>query len=75
LGFDIYDTNEHGIIVMTEESKDPSGYDFAKWLIEQDMNNQTMPKDFNFSVHSKNPVGAENIRSILTNYLHFKKDR
>lgn len=48
----------------------PSGYDFAKWLIEQDLNNNGfIPNDFEFVVHSMNPVGRANITFLLTNYL------
>jgi hypothetical protein len=50
-----------------------TGYDFAKWLIEHDMNTDTMPEYFAYRVHSKNPVGAKNIQTILDNYLKFKK--
>jgi hypothetical protein len=49
-----------------------TGYDFAKWLVELDMNTNTMPKDFHFTVHSKNPIGAEYIRSYLENYIRQK---
>ena len=48
----------------------PSGYDFAKWLIEMDLDNlYKFPKDFKFNVHSANPIGKANIEGILNNYL------
>lgn len=51
----------------------PSGYDFAKWLVEESLDgNLNFPEDFDFNVHSANPVGAKNIQSILENYLNFK---
>ena len=51
----------------------PSGYDFAKWLVEQDMNlNYLFPANFSFYVHSANPVGKKNIESYLNNYLYLK---
>ncbi len=51
----------------------PTGYDLAKWIVEMDMDAVlTLPNEFDFTVHSKNPVGAENIRSYLNNYLVFK---
>jgi len=31
------------------------------------------PDDFQYKVHSKNPVGAENIRSLLQRYIDFVK--
>ena len=51
-----------------------TGYDFAKYLIESDLDNiATFPKNFTFNVHSANPVGKENIENLLKNYLKFKK--
>lgn len=44
---------------------------FVKWLVECDMDNDSkiIPANFNFNVHSKNPVGARNIESYLNSYL------
>ncbi|NJO63719.1 MAG: hypothetical protein HC836_37690 [Richelia sp. RM2_1_2] len=50
-----------------------TGYDFAKWLIERDLDMGDMPDDFDFYVHSQNPVGVKNINSAMRSYLHFKK--
>lgn len=51
-----------------------SGYDFAKWLVSVDLDGQYLfPSDFSFNVHSANPVGAENILSLLNNYLRTKE--
>lgn len=50
-----------------------SGYDFAKWLVEMDMENiYKFPNDFTFGIHSANPIGRNNINAILNNYLIFK---
>ena len=49
-----------------------SGYDFAKWLVEYDMDTKTMPANFSFTVHSMNPEGARNIQMLLDNYIRFK---
>ena len=49
-----------------------TGYDFAKWLVEYDMDTNTMPSSFHFTVHSKNPIGAENIRELLDSYIRQK---
>ena len=44
-----------------------SGYDAAKWLVNYSIDNDIdLPM---FRVHSANPVGAENIRKLLTNYI------
>lgn len=50
-----------------------TGFDFAKWLIEYDMNTNSMPDNFKFTVHSKNPIGSENIRCLLNNYIQHRK--
>ena len=51
----------------------PSGYYLAKWLVEMDMDEMIkIPLDFSFVVHSHNPIGAENIRIYLSNYLKSK---
>lgn len=51
----------------------PTGYDFAKWLVEYDMDQGGMPDDFLYDIHSQNPVGAKNIQSYLNSYLRMKK--
>ena len=49
------------------------GYDFAKWLVDMDIENiHKFPDDFSFNIHSANPIGRNNINSILNNYLIFK---
>jgi len=59
--------DEHGILL-------PTGYDFAKWLVEMDMDGVIrLGENFDFTVHSQNPVGAENIRAYLSNYLNTKR--
>jgi hypothetical protein len=51
----------------------PTGYDFAKWLVEKDLDNIYKFSDtFNFNVHSANPIGRHQINALLNNYLHFK---
>jgi hypothetical protein len=44
-----------------------TGHDFAKWLVEHCLDRDLAP-DFDFYVHSQNPVGAENIRSLLDGF-------
>lgn len=45
-----------------------SGYDFAKWLLENGYCGQ-------FAIHSMNPVGAMNIRQLLIHYGWEEVDR
>lgn len=48
----------------------PTGLDFAKWLIDQHLDgNHAIPAGFDYYVHSMNPIGAENIRQLLKNFL------
>lgn len=50
----------------------PSGYLFAKWLVEMDIEGvYCFPKEFNFKVHSSNLIGRNKINSLLNNYLVF----
>lgn len=51
----------------------PSGKDFANWVVEQDIENNILREGFTFVVHSMNPVGAENIQAMMTQYLIFKQ--
>ena len=46
--------------------KEKTGYDCAKWLIEYCMNNNKMFP--NYEVHSMNPIGKMNIKSIVENF-------
>lgn len=45
-----------------------TGYDLAKYIVNAHMDNPTnvFPE---WSIHSANPVGAENIRSYIEGYL------
>lgn len=53
-----------------------SGHDFAKWLVEMDIEDKyKFPEDFSFNVHSANPIGRNNIEAILNNYLQFKIEK
>lgn len=56
-----------------------TGHDFAKWLVENDLNFSTFPKiqfptNFAFYVHSQNPIGKANIEGLLNNYLKVKNE-
>jgi hypothetical protein len=59
--------------------KEPTGYDIAKKLVAGDLGElggtefeRGLPTDFSFYVHSQNPIGAANIRTLLVNYLTFR---
>lgn len=55
---------------LGDDSK--SGHDFAKWLVAQDLVYGSMPDDFQFNVHSANPVGLANIEGLLRSYMAFR---
>lgn len=48
----------------------------VKWMIEHDLNNKGkfIPYNFEFNVHSANPVGKGNIEATLNSYLKFRKE-
>lgn len=48
--------------------KKQTGMDFAHWLIQQELDGKRLPEAFWFRVHSQNPTGKANIRSLLHNY-------
>jgi hypothetical protein len=54
-----------------------TGYTFAKWFADYVLeNNLELPEDFDYTIHSMNPVGAENIRKYMYNFMreyHAKK--
>lgn len=49
----------------------PTGMDIARWLVDEDLNcgGRAMPSNFNFYVHSQNPIGKANIEGLLCQYL------
>ena len=53
-----------------------TGFDFAKFLVNTDLDNNgtLLHSDFSFYVHSANPVGATNITGLLDNYIVFKSN-
>lgn len=53
------------------DHQEKTGMDCAKWLVNYCLdNNQDLPE---FSVHSANPVGADNIRQYLNNFKNRNK--
>ncbi len=54
-----------------------TGYDIAKFLVDLDMGGDddfALPEDFDFYVHSQNPVGKLNIEKYLENYMRIKTE-
>lgn len=48
------------------------GWEFARWLIERDLDTGALPADFAFQVHSQNPVRRQDIEDRLNRYLRHR---
>lgn len=67
-----YNDNSHSVIIdldhdlgeghEIDDSLAPSGYDICKWIVESHISLA------GFHIHSMNPVGAANMRQLLTHY-------
>lgn len=73
LGYEDVTMSNTGLAIVTDAAETKSGHDFAKFLVDHDMNTRSMPSNFSFTVHSMNPTGAKNIQSLLDNYLKFRE--
>jgi hypothetical protein len=52
---------------------EPSGFHITKKLVELDMDgDQKFPSEFQYYVHSANPVGKANIEGYIDNYMRVK---
>lgn len=73
VSFDHDLADEHYLPEVPQSAyKEKTGMDCAKWLIDYCMdNNLKLPA---FNVHSANPAGRENIRSILSNFSRFQEE-
>ncbi len=47
--------------------KEMTGYDIALWLAGRKNDGHTIPSDY--QIHSANPVGRNNIQSVIDRYL------
>ena len=51
-------------------SNEPSGKDIANWLVAKDLDGvYKFPTNFQYFVHSRNPVGKVNIEGLLNDYI------
>lgn len=47
-----------------------TGYDIAHLIVNLDMSGAyPIPEGFTYDIHSQNPIGADNIRNLLDNYM------
>lgn len=54
-------------IVDHDKHEEKTGFHCAKWLVEHCLNNNIRFPEY--YIHSKNIIGAENIKSYITSYL------
>jgi len=54
-----------------------TGFNVAQWIVDCDLDSRGnfIPYDFDFTLHSQNPVGRNNIKMLLDGYLMFRKRR
>lgn len=66
----MYDPDKHYSKYYTDGTfKEKTGRECAKWLVEYCIEKSLDLPEFN--VHSANPIGRENIRSLLESYQKF----
>jgi hypothetical protein len=51
---------------------DDTGQKFVKWITKEYID-KNLP-DFSFNIHSANPVGKENMESLLNNFIKYKRE-
>ena len=67
ISFDHDLADDHYILGLEHEK---TGAHFARWLIDYIIDNDlALPEGFNYYVHSMNPHGAKNIRSIMNDFM------
>lgn len=75
ISFDHDLADEHyGMSAKELETAEKTGYSFAKWFCDHVIdNNLELSPEFTYYVHSMNPVGAENIRKYMDNFIrHYR---
>jgi len=67
-----YDKSNQSGIINYDQLKEKTGYDCAKWLIYYCIENDyTLPNGI--FIHSMNPVGSKNIKSLFDTYFKSMK--
>ena len=69
-GMPIYVSFDHDLGDCADNG---NGYKVAQYLCDLDMDGTTFPSDFDFYVHSQNPVGRENIIGYMRNYMNHRR--
>lgn len=63
---------DHDLQDYDKSGKEWTGYDIAKTMIEYDRHIPIFTKQFQYNVHSMNPVGKKNIENLLSDYMYHK---
>ena len=66
-----YFSFDHDIQDFNDDGSENTGYDCLKWLCDYIMDNDISCKNLNIFVHTKNPVGGNNIRHYHKNFMDF----
>lgn len=65
---------DHDLQCFDENGDEKTGYDCVKWLCSYCMEHNIDLDKLSYVVHSKNPVGAQNITSYIENCRKFQND-
>jgi hypothetical protein len=50
-----------------------TGYDLVKWMVDQDLEKgDFFPDNFEYNLHTANPVGRDNMNNHFKSYFKFK---
>lgn len=65
---------DHDIQCYDNEGGEKTGYDCAKWLCDYCIDNKIDLDKLSYVVHSKNPVGSQNITQYIENAKRFQNE-
>lgn len=71
LGCPSYISFDHDLGIDPKSNIEDTAFEVVKWMVDYDIEEfqSFIPKDFEFYVHSQNPVGKKKIENYLTQYL------
>lgn len=70
-----YFSLDHDIQDFDDDGNEYTGYSCLKWLCEYILDNKIDIKHLNILIHTKNPVGRENIECYHRNFMCFLKEK
>ena len=74
-GMPTYISFDHDLGISSDGVEDTS-INFINWLVEAVLDNRVqIPDNFDFYVHSQNPIGKENIESKMTALLQWHREK